>query len=123
MSFKSFFSKLSLLFISIFLFAVSTSFTSWIVYLPVLFLVHYVDLKFSWLWGGIYGFLSYFFYAFWLVAFDLCFLEYVFSLGELMSCAIYDNCAFHRGFDFVADFVANMVPFRCDFALFRVDGC
>ena len=71
MSFKSFFSKLSLLFISIFLFAVSTSFTSWIVYLPVLFLVHYVDLKFSWLWGGIYGFLSYFFYAFWLVAFNI----------------------------------------------------
>ena len=71
MSFKLFLSKLSLLFISIFLFAISTSFTSWIVYLPVLFLVHYVDLKFSWLWGGIYGFLSYFFYAFWLVAFNI----------------------------------------------------
>ena len=71
MSFKSFLSKFSLLFISVFLFAISASFTSWIVYLPVLFLVHYIDLKYSWLWGGIYGFLSYFFYAFWLVFFNI----------------------------------------------------
>ena len=49
--------------------------------------------------------------AFWLVAFDLCFLEDVFAFGELVCCTVYDNCAINGGFDFVANFAVIMIPF------------
>lgn len=68
---KSFSFKIILLLFASFLFSISSSVTSWIVYVPVLVLVHNVSLRFSWIWGGIYGFLSYLFYATWLVSFSV----------------------------------------------------
>ncbi|MBD5411798.1 MAG: apolipoprotein N-acyltransferase [Treponema sp.] len=55
-----------LLLISSCLFGISNSFTAWFVFVPVLFLVKKITFKFTWLYGGLYGSLSYLFYVTWL---------------------------------------------------------
>lgn len=66
MTFFSFFRNFVILIFSVFLFAIGLPQTSWFVFVPVLFLVEYSSWKNVWLYGGIYGFFSYFFYVTWL---------------------------------------------------------
>ena len=73
--------NLILLFFSVFLFAVALPVTSWIVFLPVLFLVEYSSRKFVWLYGGLYGVFSYFFYIIWLFKYS--------SIAMIAVCVLY----------------------------------
>ena len=83
-SVKKYFLISILFFLSVFLFSINNPFFNWIVFVPVLFLVKLVDFRFVFLWGGLYGFFSYFFYVFWLSNLNFlylilaCFLYFIF---------------------------------------------
>ena len=63
------------------------SFLAWFNYLPVLFLIRNSKLKTSWLWGGVYGAISYGLYGYWLKTFH--------PLGLAIVCVSYFFiCAF-----------------------------
>ena len=82
-SVKKFFLTSILFFLSVFLFSINNAYFNWIVFVPVLFLVKVCDFKFVFLWGGLYGFFSYFFYVFWLSNLNflylilVCFLYFI----------------------------------------------
>lgn len=82
-SVKKIFLTSILFFLSVFLFSINNVFFNWIVFVPVLFLVKVCDFKFVFLWGGLYGFFSYFFYVFWLSNLNflylilVCFLYFI----------------------------------------------
>ncbi|MDY3887479.1 MAG: apolipoprotein N-acyltransferase [Treponema sp.] len=82
-SVKKIFLTSILFFLSVFLFSINNAFFNWIVFVPVLFLVKVCDFKFVFLWGGLYGFFSYFFYVFWLSNLNflylilVCFLYFI----------------------------------------------
>ena len=82
-SVKKYFLTSILFFLSVFLFSINNVFFNWIVFVPVLFLVNVCDFKFVFLWGGLYGFFSYFFYVFWLSNLNflylilVCFLYFI----------------------------------------------
>lgn len=72
------------LFAASILFGISNSVTAWFCFVPVLFLVHSVRPKTVWLWGALYGCLSYLFYVTWLFTysasalFGVCFVYAVY---------------------------------------------
>lgn len=59
-----------LLFLSALIFGLNSSIFSWIVFVPLLYLVHIVDFKWCWLYGGIYGVLASSFFVFWLITYN-----------------------------------------------------
>lgn len=60
-----------LLFSASLLFGADNFITAWFVFVPVFFLIETVPLKRIWLYGGLYGILSYLFYAPWLIRFSI----------------------------------------------------
>ena len=59
-----------LLFLSALIFGLNSSIFSWIVFVPLLYLVHTIDFKLCWLYGGIYGVLASSFFVFWLITYN-----------------------------------------------------
>ena len=95
-SFNNFIQNLFLLIIASVLFWLSNpnvffndglSFLAWFNYLPVFFLIKNTKLKNVWLWGGIYGALSYGLYGYWLKTFHPLGLTIV-CTGYFFICAI-----------------------------------
>ena len=62
--------KVLLLFASSIIFACDSSVTGWFTFVPVLFLVKKLEYKNVWLYGGLYGAISYTLYAPWLLRFS-----------------------------------------------------
>ena len=56
-------------------------FLAYFSYIPVLFVVHNSSVKNVWFYGGLYGALSYFFFAYWLINYN--------SLCMIIACAVY----------------------------------
>lgn len=56
-------------------------FLAYFSYIPILFLIHNSSLKNIWFFGGLYGALSYFLYAYWLANYD--------SLCLIIACSVY----------------------------------
>ena len=90
-------SKIFLLILSVLLFWLSNpnlifndglSFLAWFNYLPLLFLIKKTKLSFSWLWGGLYGALSYGLYGYWLKTFHPLGLLIV-CLGYFFICSLF----------------------------------
>ena len=63
------------------------SFLAWLNYLPVFFLIKKSKISVSWLWGGLYGSLSYGFYGYWLKTFHPLGLTIV-CVGYFLICAL-----------------------------------
>ena len=63
--------KILLFAFSVMIFALQNSFLSWITFTPLLLLIKKLDAKSSFVTGGLYGLLSYTFYALWLIKFSL----------------------------------------------------
>ena len=62
------------------------SFLAWLNYLPVFFLIKNSKLSGSWLWGGLYGAISYGLYGYWLKTFHPLGLAIV-CVGYFLICA------------------------------------
>ncbi|MBR5646032.1 MAG: apolipoprotein N-acyltransferase [Treponema sp.] len=56
-------------------------FLAYFSYIPVLFVIHNSSLKNVWFYGGLYGALSYFFFAFWLINYN--------PLCMIIACSVY----------------------------------
>ncbi|MDE7382467.1 MAG: hypothetical protein K2M99_01075, partial [Treponemataceae bacterium] len=99
-----------LLLISSCLFGISNSFTAWFVFVPVLFLVKKITFKFTWLYGGLYGSLSYLFYVTWLFNYSklamagVCLLYFFYCaiLFFVLKCAL--QCSEKTKLFFIAGF-------------------
>lgn len=106
----SFIHKLILLFAAVFSFFIANPNTvikdgififGFLIYLPVLFLVHFSTIKEAWIWGGLYGLFSYGLYAFWLKNFHpltlyiVCILYFI-ILAFVFLCLKYIEKIFQK---------------------------
>ena len=102
-----------LLIISSFLFGISNAFTAWFVFVPLFFLVKKTDFKWVWLYGGLYGALSYLLYATWLFNYSEIAMAGVCAL-YFFYCAILCSAlkfALHFGGKFKSFLLAVILTF------------